>query len=272
MPVILLDGRLASPATTLMKATMGQLASWLENAPTPTNICTIIICMCNIIWHKYSIHDNISISPTSLTQAVQSCYVLLMPMPRVQARKCWRAPLKLFVRLVMLGPTFGCSVAEAMKIVFNNIIETSLIQADTEMKVHPASCSVFSRDSLLNKWQRVDSSWSKQVDPLVDPIAAACCSQGLGPVDHQLLWLHLGPGGDDDWRSHSVSSEACRGIGSRVMLPHNSIGCQLWQCNAQRKWRLATMNGVSLRIGVPIAPNENMNFGSIWYLVDLGSL
>lgn len=50
MPVILLDGRLASPATTLMKATMGQLA---------------------------------------------------------------------------------------MKIVFNNIIETSLIQADTEMKVHP---------------------------------------------------------------------------------------------------------------------------------------
>ena len=39
MPVILLDGRLASPATTLMKATMGQLASWLkENAPTPTNI------------------------------------------------------------------------------------------------------------------------------------------------------------------------------------------------------------------------------------------
>ena len=57
------------------------------------------------------------------------------------------------------------------------------------------------------------------------------------------------------------------GLWSRVMLPHSSVGCRLWQCNAQRKSRLATMNGVSLRIGVPIAPNETMNFGSIWYLV-----
>ena len=32
---------------------------------------------------------------------------------------------------------------------------------------------------------------------------------GLGPFDHQLLWLHLGSSGHDDWRSHSLSPEAC---------------------------------------------------------------
>ena len=34
--------------------------------------------------------------------------------------------------------------------------------------------------------------------------------QGLGPSDHQLLWLHLGPGGNDDRRSYSVSDDACK--------------------------------------------------------------
>ena len=34
--------------------------------------------------------------------------------------------------------------------------------------------------------------------------------QGLGPSDHQLLWLHLGPGGNDDRCSYSVSDDACK--------------------------------------------------------------
>ena len=80
MPVILLDGRLASPATTLMKATMGQLASWLkENAPTTP----------------------------SLTQTVQSCCVFMMLMPRVQTCKCWRTPLILLSLVCLVS--FACS-------------------------------------------------------------------------------------------------------------------------------------------------------------------
>ena len=55
------------------------------------------------------------------------------------------------------------SLAQAMKIVFNNIIETSLIQADTEMKVHPAMCSV-TRGFSRNYWH--------VVAPVVDPSAS----------------------------------------------------------------------------------------------------
>ena len=39
-------------------------------------------------------------------------------------------------------------IVEAMKIVFNNIIETSLIQSDAEMKIHPATGAAASGKSV----------------------------------------------------------------------------------------------------------------------------
>lgn len=92
------------------------------------------------------------------------------------------------LKTMSVAPACASSdLPQAMKIVFNNIIETSLIQADTDMKVHPVTWMCMTR-----RTRRLDGIHS----------------QGLGPVDHQLLRLHLGTSRHADRCSHSLGSEA----------------------------------------------------------------
>ena len=80
-------------------------------------------------------------------------------MPRVQKCQCRRTPFSSSFL------AWFRSVAQAMKIVFNNIIETSLIQADTEMKVHPAMCSVTRGSTTTTQTMRFSRDFKLAVDP-----------------------------------------------------------------------------------------------------------
>ena len=206
MPVILLDGRLASPATTWGASVQWRAFCDLLSksglhgfAPTMTAICKPPVSMGAMDAQVVEGNDGTIGRGPSKTASHVTWARLVMEQPAAWGP--WDWPLVTFLR-----PWKLYSTTSSRHPSFKQILKWKSTQLGAKCYMYRECwCE---RNGICNRHLCCLFFGISRFIEVLTPWMEVC--QGLGPSDHQLLWLHLGPGGNDDRRSYSVSDDACK--------------------------------------------------------------